>query len=143
MYATTQDIRDNEPVETTDQTLRLPHVRAGTCADRDRAEVRAAQADPAAFAALYERYFDAVYRYCRYRCDHLIDAEDAASTTFIRALAAPPRFDPQGEGTFRSWLFSIANRHRDRHRDRKPTQPLDDGFAGVPNDVATPTARSP
>lgn len=81
-----------------------------------------AQRDPAAFAPLYEQYFDAVYRYCYARLGDGQAAEDAASVVFINALSALPRFRPTGRpGSFRAWLFAIAhnvviNQHRDRGR---------------------------
>ena len=81
--------------------------------------VARAQRDPAAFAPLYEAYFEAVYRYCYHRLGSWEAAEDAASVVFTNARAALPRFrsDRQG-GSFRSWLFVIAhnvvaNVHRD------------------------------
>ncbi|MFN8593814.1 MAG: sigma-70 family RNA polymerase sigma factor [Thermomicrobiales bacterium] len=92
-----------------------------------------AQRDPTAFAPLYESYFDAVYRYCHARLGDAHAAEDAASTIFTRALIALPRFRPnERDGSFRSWLFTIAhnvvvNQYRDRHRH--PTAALSDAEA--------------
>lgn len=74
--------------------------------------IRAAPADPAAFAALYERSVDAIYRYCRRRVGSPADAEDAASQTFTRAFGALPGFRARpelpGDGV-RAWLFTIAH----------------------------------
>lgn len=81
-----------------------------------------AQRDPAAFAPLYETYFDTVYRYCHARLGDGPAAEDAASQVFTNALAALPRFRAdERPGAFRSWLFTIAhnvvaNQHRSRAR---------------------------
>lgn len=84
----------------------------------EQAAVRAAQKDRAAFAPLYERYADPVYRYCLNR---LSDPEVAADTTadvFTKAVATIAAF--RGE-SFRSWLFTIArNAVIDRYRARKP-----------------------
>lgn len=91
--------------------------------------VARAQRDPAAFAPLYELYFDAVYRYCCARLGDGQAAEDAASVVFTNALAALPRYRPGARaGSFRSWLFTIAhnvvvNQHRDR--SRHPVSMLD------------------
>ena len=82
-----------------------------------------AQRDPAAFAPLYETYFDAVLRYCYHRLGTWEAAEDAASLVFTNALAALPRFRAnERDGSFRAWLFAIAHnvvanqhRHRGRH----------------------------
>ena len=81
-----------------------------------------AQRDLAAFAPLYETYFDAVYRYCHARLGDGQAAEDAASQVFTNALAALPRYRAdERPGAFRSWLFTIAhnvvaNQHRGRAR---------------------------
>ena len=96
----------------------------------DGALIRAAQADPAAFALLYERYVDAIYRYCVARVGSPVDAEDAASQTFARAFGALSRFRPRpelvGDGV-RSWLFTIAhNVVVSGYRDHRPTSPLID-----------------
>ena len=43
-----------------------------------------------AFAPLYARYFDPVYRYCYRRLGHPEAAADAAAQVFTKALAALP-----------------------------------------------------
>lgn len=92
----------------------------------DEELVPAAQIDPAAFAPLYERYADGIYRYFLRRLGNEHEAEDAASQTFVRAITALPRYRIGREGTFRSWLFTIAhNVAMDRFRRTRPTAPLD------------------
>jgi len=82
----------------------------------DAALVAAAQRDPRAFAPLYERYVDPIYRYCYHRLGHREAAEDATALVFVKALAALPRCRPE---RFRSWLFAIAhNTVADAHRQR-------------------------
>jgi RNA polymerase sigma-70 factor (ECF subfamily) len=98
--------------------------------DPDLADVRAAQADRAAFATLYGRYLDRVYGYAFYQLGDHHDAEDATERVFLAALRAIPEFRDQGS-TFRAWLFriahnTIANAHRSRSRRRY--EPLRDGF---------------
>jgi RNA polymerase sigma-70 factor (ECF subfamily) len=86
---------------------------------------RAATNDRNAFALLYDRYVEAIYRYCYRRLSHREAAEDATSHVFMRALAAMPRFDPAG-GSFRSWLYVIAhNVVTDRYRKAGRWQYLD------------------
>ena len=60
----------------------------------DLALVRLAQADPHAFAPLYEHYAPIVYHYCLRRLSHSEAAADATATVFTKALAALPRFRP-------------------------------------------------
>jgi len=85
-----------------------------------------ARADRAAFGVLYDRYVDRIYAYCRRRLQTQEAAEDATSQTFLKALAAIPRYRPEA-GSFRAWLFTIANRVViDGFRRGKPTTALDD-----------------
>lgn len=93
----------------------------------ERAEIVRAQQDPRAFAPLYERYVDAVFGYCYRRTGDRESAADLTSQIFARALGALPRYQAQArEGTFRSWLFSIAhNLVVDAHRTRRDHSSLD------------------
>jgi RNA polymerase sigma-70 factor, ECF subfamily len=103
-------------------------------ADPDLGDVRAAQANRAAFGVLYRRYLDPVYGYCFYLLGDHHDAEDATERTFLAALAAIERYRDTG-ATFRSWLFRIAHNQLAnalRARSRRRTDPLD----GVPEPVA-------
>ena len=84
-----------------------PRAPAGA-ADPDRDDVLAAQADRAAFGALYRRYLDRVYGYAFYLLGDHHDAEDATERTFLAALDAIGRFRDEG-ASFRSWLFRIAH----------------------------------
>ncbi len=89
----------------------------------DEALVAAAQAEPAAFEALYARYFPRVYRYLAARAETTEDAADLAQAVFERAFVAIGRYRP-GKTPFASWLFRIArNAAIDAHRQRRPSVP--------------------
>ena len=103
--------------------------------DRDRPLVEAARRDPAQFDALYRKYLAQVYAYALYELADHHAAEDATERTFLRALAALPRFREQARAedgpeasTFRVWLFRIARNvvanERRSHR-RRPAASLD------------------
>ena len=103
------------------------HAGAPVGPDPDLADVRAAQDDRAAFAALYRRYLDPVYGYCFYLLGDHHDAEDATERTFLAALAALDRYRDEG-ATFRSWLFRIAHNQLAnvlRARSRRQVDRLD------------------
>jgi RNA polymerase sigma-70 factor (ECF subfamily) len=68
---------------------------------------RIAPWDRQAFAALYEGYFDPIYRYCYARLGSQERAEDAAHQVFVRALEAIGRYQEGGHA--REWLFVIAH----------------------------------
>ena len=107
-----------------DETLHQP----GSCPEADEAAlVEAAQADPRAFAPLYARYLDPVYRYCFRRLGSREDAEEATSQVFLKALAALPGYR---EGSFRGWLFTIAHNvvtdHFRHCRSDRPLEAADD-----------------
>src|SRR5436190_4217624 len=73
----------------------------------DRLAARAAEGDRAAFAVIFERHHQALYRYCRAILRHDEDARDALQTTFARAIAA---LDGETrEIAIRPWLYRIAH----------------------------------
>lgn len=63
--------------------------------------------DSDAFAALYDRYLDVVFRYISYRVGTRPLAEDLTSETFLRALRGMAGFTWQGRD-FGAWLVTIA-----------------------------------
>lgn len=75
-------------------------------ADPDRELVAAAQRDPAAFLALYDRHFARVHGYVRLRIRDRALCEDVTSAIFTTALAKIGGF--HGGGAFGAWLFRIA-----------------------------------
>ena len=92
--------------------------------EEDARLVALAKIDPRAFAPLYARYFDPVYRYCYRRLGHPEAAADATAQVFAKALAALPRYREDAP-SFRSWLFAIAhNVIADDLRARRPVAPI-------------------
>jgi len=67
----------------------------------------AARGSGGAFAAVYERYHQGLYRYCRSILRDDADAQDALQSTFMRALSALKR--GQRNAPLRPWLFRIAH----------------------------------
>ena len=111
-------------------------TRGGVVAlDRDRALVEAARRDPTRFDPLYRKYVAQVYAFALYELADHHAAEDATERTFLRALAALPRFREQAQAsdgpeasTFRVWLFRIARNviaNERRSRRRRPEASLD------------------
>ena len=104
----------------------------GAFAD-DAQLVLRAKRDPRAFAPLYSRYFDPIYRYCYNRLGDPDAAGDATAQIFAKALAALPRYRDDAP-SFRSWLFAIAhNVITDDLRARRPVLSLN-----AAADVAAP-----
>ena len=108
-----------------------PETRGGDL-DGDAALVQAAKAgDAAAFGELYERYRDAIYRFCLARTGTSHDAEDLTSDVFVKALNSIDRYQDRGL-PFAAFLYRIArNAAIDRSRTLK--QPLSvDGLLQEP-----------
>jgi RNA polymerase sigma-70 factor (ECF subfamily) len=95
----------------------------GSVTGTDGALVRAAKSgDASAFGELYERYRDAIYRYCLSRTGTAHDAEDLTSDVFVKALHSLDRYQERGL-PFVAFLYRIArNAAIDRSRTLK--QPL-------------------
>jgi RNA polymerase sigma-70 factor, ECF subfamily len=82
----------------------------------DEAEIIAlAKQDTRAFAQLYDRHFDRIYRYIYRRTGDREVAEDLTSQTFQQALAALGGFEWRGL-PFSAWLYRIASNLVSRHR---------------------------
>lgn len=75
--------------------------------EEDRVLVEAAQADPARFVDLYERYVDRIYAFVSRRTRDRAAAEDITSQVFELALGAIGRFEWRGLPVS-AWLFRIA-----------------------------------
>lgn len=83
-----------------------------------------ARGDIGAFARLYDRHVNRVFRYLRARGADGEEAADLAALTFERALRNLARFRPGGSG-FGPWVLTIArNAHIDAGRRRHGTVDL-------------------
>jgi RNA polymerase sigma-70 factor (ECF subfamily) len=89
----------------------------------DEPLVAAAQADPAAFEALYDAYLPRVYRYLAAHSASPEEAADLTQAVFVKAWQSLDRFRP-GPAPFASWLFRIArNSAVDARRRARPAVP--------------------
>jgi RNA polymerase sigma-70 factor (ECF subfamily) len=73
----------------------------------ERKLVEAAQADPARFLELYDRYFHRVWVYVIRRTGQRAEAEDITSEVFRRALENLRGYESRGV-PFAAWLLRIA-----------------------------------
>ena len=100
----------------------------------------AQKGDPAALAALYERFFDQIYRYVSFKSGSRDEAEDITGDVFVKMLESIHSFKWQGH-PFSSWLFRIAHNlivDYFRRAARKKTVPLEAAAATVgttPDDI--------
>jgi RNA polymerase sigma-70 factor (ECF subfamily) len=109
--------------------------------DEDAAPIAESKIDPAAFAVLYDRYVQPIYRYLYYRIDSAPEAEDLTSQTFLSALEALPRY--QHQGNFAAWLFRIARgKVIDYLRRQKKQLPLKDSFPAETTDLLASVVHS-
>lgn len=96
--------------------------------------------DEELFAAVYEQYGAALYRFCLLQMKNTADAEDILQDVFCKRLYQAPAFDSPAHE--RNWLFRVAlNLCRDEWRHKRRSDlPLDaaadtaapDAFAGQP-----------
>jgi RNA polymerase sigma-70 factor, ECF subfamily len=86
--------------------------------DDDRLLIEAAQADPARFVEIYERYVERIYAFVSRRTENRPAAEDITSQVFEQALRMIGRFEWRGV-PISAWLFRIAsNALADHWRER-------------------------
>lgn len=84
------------------------------------------QHEGSAFALLYRRYRQPIYRYVRARTPSDDDAADLAQQVFLKVFEALPHYEDRGLPVG-AWLFRIAhNAVIDASRRRHATLPLDE-----------------
>ncbi|HEY2053714.1 MAG TPA: sigma-70 family RNA polymerase sigma factor [Solirubrobacterales bacterium] len=84
---------------------------------------RAARGDSDAFAAIFRRYQQDLYRYCVAILGDRQDAQDAVQNTMVKALQALP--GEQREIELKPWLYRIAhNESIELQRRTRPSAPL-------------------
>jgi RNA polymerase sigma-70 factor (ECF subfamily) len=95
--------------------------------DDERALVLcAARQDAKAFAQLYDRFVDRIYRYIYYKVGSKSDAEDLTAQVFLKAWEAIGHYRLT-ERPFSAWLYRIAhNLVVDHFRTRRDSVPIDD-----------------
>lgn len=76
--------------------------------DEEARWIEEARRDRRAFAHLYRRYLNPVYRYLATRVGDAHAAQDLTSQVFVAVLEGLPHY--QHRGHFAAWLFSIARR---------------------------------
>ncbi len=104
----------------------------------DEALAREVGENPAAFAALYRRHVNRVYRYLLVRVGDVHDAQDLTAQTFLAALEGIAGY--RGQGDFAAWLLGIARRKAaDHFRRGRTTLPIE-AAAHVPDPNPLPDA---
>ena len=100
---------------------------------QERVYIQQALADPRAFVHLYDRYFERVHAYVRYRVRSQQDAEDIIAEVFLRALRGLEGFTWSHDNAFAAWLFRIAhNLLVDHYRRREQAEVPFDARGSLP-----------
>lgn len=85
----------------------------------EEALVQAAQHDSRKFEALYNKYFEPVFRFVYQRVEQKQNAADITSQVFLKAMLNLPKYEYRGL-PFNAWLFRIAkNELTDMFRKRR------------------------
>lgn len=104
---------------TTYQMQHSPHIAHAADVNEEQAWVKAAQQDSRKFEPLYNRYYEAIYRFVYQRVSDKHATSDITSEVFMKALSSLHSFSSQGI-PFSSWLFRITrNMLIDRFRRGK------------------------
>jgi RNA polymerase sigma-70 factor (ECF subfamily) len=84
-------------------------------APTDEGLVARMRTDRTAFAALYDRYYPRIVKYCVRRLFDRAAAEDVASEVFLKVASNVRTFPGKTESDFRRWLFRIATNAVNAH----------------------------
>jgi RNA polymerase sigma factor (sigma-70 family) len=107
----------------------------------DRLARRAAQGDPRAFEAIYERYHQELYRFCQAMVGNPADAQDALQNTMVKVLRGLP--GEQREIRLKPWLYRIArNESVETLRRRRQSEPLGSAYEAAAGRELAETAEA-
>ena len=111
-------------------------------ADPDARLVFAAQKNPSAFQALYDRWAAQVYQYFYYRSGDNASAEDLTSELFLAAYQSLAHY--QHRGHFAAWLFTIARNlvNKDARKNRRQAPLEMAGQIASPSDLSGEFAQA-
>jgi RNA polymerase sigma factor (sigma-70 family) len=105
----------------------------------DRLARRAVKGDERAFAAIFDRYHQRLYRYCLAIVGNSQDAQDALQNTMVKVLRALPGEERRIE--LKPWLYRIAhNESIELLRRRRDTRELDTELAAPGSGLAEEAA---
>jgi RNA polymerase sigma-70 factor (ECF subfamily) len=90
----------------------------------DDALTRARAGDEAAIVAIYQRYFDPVYQFCRLRVADQQTAQDLTSEVFVRFIKAL-KHETAPQVSLRGWIFRVARNLIYDHYGREPELPVE------------------
>jgi RNA polymerase sigma-70 factor (ECF subfamily) len=94
-------------------------AKAEVIEDESRLIQLAKQGEAEAFGVLYDRHYDAVYRYCYYRVSDVTMAQDLTSEVFVRMVDKLDTYRVKGRPLL-AWLYTIArNLITDMHRQKE------------------------
>lgn len=112
-------------------------------ASDERLAKRAAKGDERAFAAIYQRYRQDLYRFCLAIVRDPQDAQDALQNTMVKVLRALPGETRQIQ--LKPWLYRIAHNEAvemlRRRRDSTELDPEVMGSGGDPSETAATRER--
>jgi len=101
---------------------------------------RAARRDERAFAAIFRRYHQEIYRFCLILLANREDARDALQNTMVKALQALP--GEKRSIQLRPWLYQVAhNESVEIMRGRGKTAPIDAELVDPAAEVAETAAE--
>lgn len=98
--------------------------------EQERKLVEEAKKDPEKFGALYDKYFDQIYRYVYRRVSDKETVYDLVSQTFYDALTHLKSYEWRGF-SFSSWLYKIAHNNVlkwYREQSKMQMTELEEGF---------------
>ncbi|MBW8059768.1 MAG: sigma-70 family RNA polymerase sigma factor [Solirubrobacterales bacterium] len=101
----------------------------------DRLAQRATKGDRRAFAAIYQRYHQDLYRFCLAIVGNAQDAQDALQSTMVKVLRALPGETRRIQ--LKPWLYRIAhNEAIELLRKRRDTDQIEPELTAAPGELA-------
>jgi len=97
---------------------------------------RARTGDEEAIVAIYHRYYDPIYQFCRLRVGDPLAAQDLTSEVFVRFIKAMKR-ETAPRTSLRGWIFRVARNLIYDHYGREAELPIDTIDQWLSSDIET------
>jgi RNA polymerase sigma-70 factor (ECF subfamily) len=145
VMASRQQVPEIAQSATSDSILGVTDGRAPTIDEQETYALveRARSGDREAYAMLFDRFHDEIYRFATRRIGDPVAGQDAAAETFADAFKGIARFEQTG-APFEAWLYTIARRRivdqirvraRHDHAELSPDDTAQPSFGGHESSV--------
>lgn len=117
------------------------HLRKTEASDAELVETYCQNQNKQAFAHIYQRYFETVYRFAYSRTGNRVDAEEVTSETFFTLLDVIDKYDPE-QSQLSTFILGVAYNKTRQLWQQKDTSQMEIHEEWIATDDSPPTKEN-